>query len=368
MHAVLRVDLAVLADNLRVVRQALGTTAVSAVVKANAYGHGAPRIAPWLEARGVRHFCVATLAEALALRADGLQGDLLVLGAPVPGELVAYRQHGLEAAVATPEVATAVLHLADTQPGLRVQVLVDTGMQRYGLTPEAAIEIGHRLLAHPGVRVAGFFSHLAQADHADAPANDRQRARFAPVVEAFQHAGCGFHLDASAAALQHGHAQAYTVARIGGGLFGHYDFAGEAPLVQPASALCAPVRQVRPVAAGSAVSYGGTWRAPTDRHIAVVGAGYADGYPRRLSNNGWVGYAGHRLPVVGRVCMDALMIDLGPASEAVPLDVGAEVTLWGGPQGPTIQEVAAWADTIPYEIWCRVGARVRRCYEEDQGA
>ena len=356
------IDLAALRHNLARLRQVLKPgTAVMAMVKADAYGHGASRVALALERCGVTWFGVATPAEALALREAGVGGDILVL-------IQTYHQDAalLEQEIAlaiSDETSLAALH-AQRRPGqrARVHLEVDTGMGRLGLPPEGAIKLAERLSRTPEVVLGGLFTHFACADEADRSFTERQLERFQQVLDELRQLGITpplIHAANSAGLLAYPEAH-FDLVRPGIALYGYHPSPVTKPLspdLQPVMTLSAPVVFVKPVKAGQSVSYGATWRSPRDTTIATVRCGYADGYPRTLSNRAQVRLHGALCPVVGRVCMDQLMIEVG----ALEVKVGDRVTLFG-PEGPTAEELSLLAGTIPYELLTRIGERVERIY------
>ncbi len=357
------VHLGHLRHNVRVLRARAGQAGLMGVVKADAYGHGAVPVARVLREEGVRHFAVATVPEGMALRRAGLDEPILVLSAPLPAYLPAYVRHRLDVTVPSRAVAEAVAAAARQAGPLRAHVKVDTGMGRLGLPPEEAEAVVRLLEAAPGVTLAGLETHLATAtDEADAFALE-QLERFEPLRktlgEAFEHvhvahSGALFHLPQSLAFDR-------ALARVGIALYGLTTAPPRAGL-RPLMRLTSRVVQVKTVAAGTTLSYRRTWRAARRSRIATVGAGYADGYPRLLSNRAEVGLRGRRYAVAGLVCMDMFMVNLGaPGGPGDAVGEGDEVVLFGA-GGPTTFEVAQWAETITYEICCGISARVPRRY------
>ena len=355
-------DLDAVRHNVRWLREKAGGDEVMAVVKADAYGHGAVPVARSLADEGVRWFAVARLGEAVALREAGVDGRVLVFAAPLDGDLAAYERYGLDATVSSPEVADAVAG----RGGLRVHVKVDTGMHRLGLAPEAAADAVRRLQAAPGVTVEALWTHLATADGDDAAFALEQVRRFDGVLR---------DLGAAAPPLVHVRNGPAVVrlppltsgrpalVRLGGVLYGLASDPAMRPFVgglRPALRLVARVVHLQTVEAGESVSYGRTWTAPWRARVATVAAGYADGVPRALSNRGRVGIGGRTYPVVGRVCMDMLLVNLGdPRNPGGAVARGDEAVVFGR-GGPSAEEAAAAAGTISYELTCGVAARVPR--------
>nr|WP_274388392.1 alanine racemase [Salsipaludibacter albus] len=359
----LEVDLSALRHNLDVVRAATGDAQVCAVVKADAYGHGAAVVARTLLDAGAAWLAVALVEEGEALRAAGIEAPILLLSEPVgrgrDPRPAARRLLDAELvpSVATTSFADALAAEADERVG--AHLLVDTGMARVGARTEAVGE----LLDHPGLHVTGAWTHLARADE-DVDTTDRQLARWDAVVTQVRARvpNAVIHAANSAGTLRHPRSH-FDLVRAGIVLYG----LSPAPGVPATSfglrqvlRLRTGVSFVKHVAAGTPVSYGHTWTAPVDGWLATLPIGYADGVPRIASNGIEVLLAGRRLPQVGRVTMDQTMVFCGEHRPSL----GDEVVLLGG-QGDgfvSVDEWAAAADTISYEIPCQLTARVPRVH------
>ncbi len=360
-----QVDLGAVASNLDRVRALVAPgTPVLAIVKANAYGHGAVPVSRALFARGADALGVATLEEGIELREAGIDGRVLVLGRILPAQLDGALRWRLE--VAVPEAALAEeLSRRAVRKGLtaRVHLKVDTGMTRLGVPVARAAEAAARIRSLPGLELYGIFSHFANADLADRTLTDSQVRAFESLRAELPRSGeADFHLANSAAVLT-SRVPPGSMVRPGIMLY------GSLPSPALASASLAPalswhcsVLQVHEVGKGTGVSYGHTFVTARPSRIATVSVGYADGYRRCLTNRGHVLVQGRRAPVVGRVCMDMTMVDVTDIPDAA---AGDEVVLIG-PQGGeriTVEEVAAWAETISYEIFCGISPRVPRYYK-----
>ncbi len=362
------VNLAHLRHNARVLHTLSEGAPLLGVVKADAYGHGAVPVARALAEVGVQHFAVATVPEALRLRRAGIRGRILVFGAPLPAFLPAYVTHELDVTVPSAEIAAAVETLARTHGPVRVHVKIDTGMGRIGLAPGEAPAVIRRLLQTPGITVAGVWTHFASAGDPDGTFTREQLALFEGVVRSLDGLDAALLHTASSSALFHVpesvHRFDRPLVRTGLALYGlnsRTELSREVGL-RPVMRLTSRVTHLKTVEPGTTISYGRTWRAERRSRIATVGAGYADGYIRRLSNRAEVGLHGQRFPVAGTVCMDMFMVDLGaPEGPGGEVRVGDEVVLFGT-GGPSAVEVARWADTIAYEVVCGVSARVPRLY------
>lgn len=360
---VANIDLTALTANLGRVRSHLDDRIkVLAAVKANAYGHGLPETALALEAAGVEWFGVATPSEAMCLRRGGVSGGILLL-TPVR-----------EPAVITQLVAAGVSLVVVDEPGLEalsgadlparagVHLKVDTGMGRLGVRKEAARSLARAVDADGSLRLEGTFTHLAASDEADEAFTRGQFAEFEHALAGMQEDGIdpGLRHAANSASIVAYPEHHYDLVRPGISLYGYYPSALIARKdrgLQPVMRFDAPVTFVKRVRAGTSISYGGLWHAEEETVVATVRVGYADGYRRSLTGKTWVGHDGHRLRVIGRVCMDQLMVD----ATNHPLRVGDRVVLWGN-GGPSAEDLAESIGTVSYELLTGVAARVKRVY------
>lgn len=355
--------------NLDAIRARVGDRKVLAAVKANAYGHGAVEVSRMIERTGVADWLgVATVSEGLELRDAGIALPILKLSVARGDEVAAAAAARLTLCVtdaaSIEEAASAASALGTTAT---VHLKVDTGMRRIGCEPEQAPGLAQLADATDGVRLEGLFSHLPISD---SPRGDEftrdQIALFratADEVEAV-HGPLLKHLANSGAVL--GHPDAWLdLVRPGIIVYGAYpdpEAQRTVPLVHGLE-WRTRVTFTKPVRAGETVSYGRTWTAPRDTWIATVPVGYGDGYSRLLSNRGRMLIGGRSYPIVGRVCMDQTMIDLGPDTG---VQVGDEVVLVGrsGDEEITTSEIAEAMGTIPYEVTCLITRRVARKYVE----
>jgi alanine racemase len=350
------VDLDAITHNVRAIRAVLPpATAFMAVVKADAYGHGAVPVAQAAVRAGATWLGVATPEEALALRAAGIDAPVLILG-PTP-EMWVRRVVEAECVLTVTDVHSigTITRMARGHP--RVHIKVDTGMTRLGVAPEALAEVLDEAAAAQ-IAVEGLYTHLACADEADPSMTREQLAGFARAIEGARRRYPSLirHAASSAAALGWPEA-ALDMVRIGIALYGvpPAPHLAQVPL-RPVMTLSSRVVRVRRVPAGTPVSYGATYRTRRATTIVTVPVGYADGYPRALGNVGRMVIHGRHLPVAGRVCMDYTMLDAGDLA----VEHGADVTVFGA--ALPVAEVAAAAGTIAYELLCRVGPRVPRVY------
>jgi alanine racemase len=362
------IDLAALRHNLHVLREQVGPgVRVMAVVKANAYGHGAVAVSRTLAGAGIDMLGVALVEEGLALREAGVATPILVMGlAPEDGvadALAADLTLTVDgAATAEPVDRAAAARAAPAA----VHLKVDTGMNRLGVRAEAAGQAAAEVAALPHVNLAGAYTHLACADEPDDAVTPRQLAALTEALEAVRAAGARPPLvhAANSAGLFARPGAHFGMVRSGLALYGvpPSEAAKAADLV-PVMALATRVATLKRVRAGEGVSYGHRWRAERDSVIGVLPVGYADGYPRALTNRARVRAAGRLVPVVGAVCMDLVMVDLTDVPEAAP---GLEVALLEADHASPLSAaaLAEAAGTIPYEILAGIGPRVPRVYRE----
>ena len=352
-----RIDPGALAHNLAAVRARARASRVLAVVKADAYGHGAVRAARALsEADGL---AVARAEEALALRRAGVEGTILVLGGFRDAEsLERLARERIDAVAHAPE-QVAIVRARSGGPPVRLWVKVDTGMHRLGFSPSEFPEAWRALAALPGAaKPLHAMSHFAGADEpGGAAATARQAARFDDALAALGGAAPPSSLANSAAVLTAPDTHRDWV-RPGLMLYGASPLAGGRAGdhgLRPAMTLTAPLVAVKTIERGAPVGYGGVWTAPETMPLGVAAIGYADGYPRHAPSGAPVLVNGRRAALAGRVSMDLVAIDLRGCPDARP---GDRVTLWG--EGLPVEEVAEAAGTIPYELLARLGPRVER--------
>lgn len=369
-----RIDVAALRQNFARARALAGDRAVIAVVKADAYGHGIGAVAPALFAAGARHFAVATVAEGVALRPLVSDAMILVLGGfRTLEERDATIEHRLSPVVRSRADLDGLRRVALRHgETVGVHVELDTGMRRLGASEEDAHRLVHGAKSNVGVRLKGVFTHFARADEADGSHCIEPLARFRRFVETAQARGADpelvhaanspalFHFDSIASAMPEQNA-----VRPGLLLYGVSPGPSSRSDLAPVMTLATSIVAIRPANPGDAVGYGGTYRATRPTRIATLPLGYADGVPWSLGNRGEALLRGRRVPFAGRVSMDFVTVDLGDG----PGEVGDEVILFGvGAQGSLpVEEVAAAAGTIAYELLVRVGPRVPRRVDGEDG-
>jgi alanine racemase len=364
-HAEVR--LGALRRNFKKARELAGPgVKVLAVVKANAYGHGILRVAREFVAQGADYLGVAVLEEGVYLRENGVEAPILVLGPTSTSQIPSFIEHRLDMTLPSVEKARAISAVAvATGKTARVHLKVDTGMERIGVHWYSAEPFLDEVLGLPGLQIEGLFSHFATADGDLAFARE-QLERFKRVLGLLEARGKRpplVHI-ASAAGLVNLPEARFDMVRPGILLYGYEPTPLRGIGVEPVMRLMSKVSYFKSISAGSSVSYGRTWTAYEDSRIATVPIGYGDGYSRALSNKGEVIIRGRRLPIVGRICMDQLMVDLGPDGEAYN---GDDVLLFGvkGADYLPVESLCEKLGTIPYEILCMIGSRVPRIYVED---
>ncbi len=357
------VDLEAIRNNIRWFLKNSGAP-VMAVVKANAYGHGMIPVARAALQAGVNWCGVARIEEALDLRAAGLDCPTLLLGYTPPERVKEAVAQQLSLTVwDSCQVERAASAGQKTGIAARLHLKVDTGMSRLGVQPEEALALARKLAGTPGVIFEGLFTHFARADEADRRPTDAQERLFRGVIEQLEKAGLRppiVHAANSAASLTRPSAH-FDLLRTGIAIYGLHPSA-ECPLPEafrPALTWKAVLSQVKILSSGRGVSYGHVYTTRANERIGTLPVGYADGYRRILGNQVLVG--GRRVSVVGRVCMDQVMVGLDEVPEAQP---GDEVVLIGKQRQASItaEDVAKIWGTINFEVVCGIGPRVPRLY------
>jgi alanine racemase len=323
------------------------------VVKAGGYGHGALHVARAALEGGATGLAVATLEEAHSVGGFVAAADVLVMGGVTLPQAVEAGAGGWGIAVSSRELAAALAVRTERVP---VHLKIDTGMGRFGCTPEEAPGLARFIEQSPGLRLAGTWTHFACADSDDAMTR-AQFKLFSDTVGAFDVDPGIRHACNSMGAFNHPDF-ALDAVRAGIAIYGC-----EWPGTLPALALRSVVTHVKTVEAGDTVGYGATWKSPGKRRVATVAIGYADGVHRARSNRGDVLVRGRRAPLIGVVSMDAITLDV---SDAPGVEVGDVATLIGpdGDQRITAEEVGEWSGTISYEVLTSIGPRVERRYSE----
>lgn len=377
------IDLAAVAHNVRELRRAARPgAALMAVVKADGYGHGAVEISRQALASGASWLAVARFQEAEALREAGIRAPILLFGQTPCAAVRRLKDLDLVQTVFSAEYAHALSQAASATGGpVRVHIKVDTGMGRLGLLSRSRGESGslesgptdedlarqvEAILRLPGLLVEGLYTHFAGADLADKTFAREQLARFLDLAERLRRSGITFrHVHAAnSAALLDLPESHLDLVRPGIAIYGLYPSAHvdrSRAALQPALTLKARIVQIKDVPAGFKVSYGMTYETSQPTRIATISVGYADGLRRSLGGRGFMLVRGFRAPIVGRVCMDLTMIDVGGIEG---LRAGDEVVVFGGREtgAPSTDDIASALGTISYEVVTSIPSRVPRVY------
>lgn len=346
---------------------------ILACVKANAYGHGAVRVAQEMETLGANYLSVAFLDEALELRQAGIELPILVLGYTAPEAIQVAWENDITVTLFSQEVLDAIIQLplqSAVKP-LKVHIKIDSGMGRLGLFPDdEALTFIEKAFSIPGIQVEGMFTHYAKADEKDKSYTLEQYRRFRCVVDALEERGFNIpiiHTGNSATAIDMP-LISHNMVRIGISLYGLYPSDKvnyQAIALNPVMTLKTQTVYVKTLPPQWGISYGSRYVTEDYEVIATLPIGYADGYSRMLSGKAEVLIRGHRIPVVGTICMDQCMVSLQSLlDEAKEIQVGEEVVLIGQQSGEciTADELASKLGTIPYELLCMLAARIPRHY------
>lgn len=365
--SIAEIDLRALGNNLRQVRAQIGERDILAVIKANAYGHGAVRVARYLVESKIKTVLlgVAFLEEAIVLREGGITGPIVLMtGAPLDQiDTIVYHRF-------TPVVYDAAsLHALSRSASaagqrLSIHVKIDTGMGRLGLPSSEALPFIREAVSQSGIRVEGILTHFAHPDLNDKSFTQQQLESIQSLRSELKEEGIEIpycHL-ANSSAVMHYEPAYLNLVRPGLMLYGYSPIEKDASFpLKPVMQVKARVLSIKKVASGTSISYGRTYFTQRESRIATVAFGYADGYPVRLSNRGTMIAKGRIVPVVGRVCMDMTMLDV---TNVPSLNVGDWVTVIGAEGDSMVwaSRLARWAGTHPYEILCGIGPRVQRRY------
>jgi alanine racemase len=361
------VDLAQLTANYHALQTAVAPAAVMPILKANAYGHGLVAIARHMAALGAPYLGVAYLEEGILLREAGIDTPILVLGGIIGNQIPLFLQHNLTLTASSVEKLEQIERTA-AQMGLRARVhlKIDTGMERIGVHYYSAAALLETAVQCQHCDVEGIYSHFANADAADLTSARTQLARFQDVLAFYEKTGHARpplrHMANSGAIVQLPESH-FEMVRAGILLYGVYpstDVPRRIP-VQPALTWKSRVVYFKVVQPGHPVSYGSTWQSDRMVRVITVPVGYGDGYFRGMSGQAEVIVRGKRYPVVGRICMDQLMVNIEWDS-AYNNDEVILLGQDGGGAAISCEELAAWANTIPYEVLTNINTRVPRIY------
>ncbi|MCB0833287.1 MAG: alanine racemase [Bacteroidetes bacterium] len=357
------INLSAIDYNIAQIRNRVGKRKIMAIVKANGYGHGIVEVSKQAIESGVEYLGVGFLEEGIFLRQNDIDSPILVMGGILGYQLKKFLQNDLEITVSSLELAKHINESAGRQK-VRVHLKIDTGMERIGVSHTYAVEFVRRVANMKNIEIVGIYSHFATADDADKAFSATQHERFANVMDEITKLGIEIehrHIANSGAILDLPETL-YNMVRPGITLYGMYpsEHVMRSILLRPAMSLRSKVVFLKSVPAGTGISYGLQYKTDRGTRIATVPIGYGDGYSRLLTNKGEVLIRGRRHPVVGAVCMDQLMVDVGDA----PVDIGDAVVLIGRQEDEEISagDLASKIGTIPYEITCMINARVPRIF------
>jgi len=362
------INLSVLDRNFRHIIRKVAPADLIAVVKADAYGHGAVEVARCAEKCGARVFAVSCLEEAIELRRNFVNREILIFGAPPENQIIDIINYGLTPTVCSLSFAkTLSKEAARLKKEVKVHVCVDTGDGRVGPFYAQALPFIRQVAAIKHLKLTGLYSHFSTADE-DIRFAKTQMERFDCLLSELRESGLRIpmiHLANSAGVLNL-KGSAYTHVRPGLLLYGIYPCERKRnfPQVESVFSFKTRVTFVKTVPKGFTVSYGRRFITEETTDIVTLPVGYADGFPRKFSNAGEVLIGGRRYPVVGAVCMDMIMVNTGPGSG---VKVGDEAVLIGrqGREEISVYEIAQRLGTIPYEVICNIGKRVTRVYLKD---
>lgn len=361
------IDLDAIAHNVRELKQRIGAKAeLMAVVKANGYGHGAIPVSETALDNGASRLAVNRSVEGVQLRRVGISAPILVMGYTLPSAAEAIVRWDLTPTVNTVEQAEALSAAASRENKvLPIHIKVDTGMGRFGLLPGEVVGFVRAISQLSSLTVEGIYTHFAMADALDKAYTLRQFAVYLDVTKRLDEAGFPIaikHVANSAATLDLAKTHLDMV-RCGIALYGLRPSSEVEPAIPllPAMALKSRVARVRTLTAGSCISYGCTYTTARPTLAALVPVGYGDGYHRLLSNKGQVLVGGQRAPILGRVCMDQFVVKVDHIPD---VEQNQQVVLFGrqGDDEINAEEVAAWAETINYEVTTGILPRVARVY------
>jgi alanine racemase len=351
----LEIDLDAVAANTRLLKSLVGDkTQIMAVVKANAYGHGAVEVSRVVLKNGATRLAVATWEEGAELREAKISAPILVLGVSTQDDLEALIYYDLIAGIGEVEVAKKLSEMAKKyKKGVKIHINIDTGMARLGVRAREAVQVIREITKLPQITVEGIFTHFASSGEEDKRATYQQFKKFRQVIDELKREGIHIplHHVADSATLLDLPSLHLDIVRPGIAIYGAYPsprIKNRIPL-QPVSSLKTKIISLRNLPPGSKVSYGGTYVTIKPTRVATLAVGYADGYPRVMSNKGQVLIRGKRSPIIGRVCMDHCMVDV---THLPQVKIGDEVVLWGkqGEECISLEEIASRMGTIVYEV------------------
>ncbi|MEI4802172.1 alanine racemase [Bacillus sp. NPDC077411] len=371
-NTIVEVNLDAVKHNVREFKKRVNdeNIAMMAAVKANGYGHGAIEVAKAAIEAGVSHIAVAFVDEGIELREAGITVPILVLGYTPEEAIIDAIEYDIMMTVYRIDDLRNIDCIAERlQKAARIQIKIDTGMSRIGLQEEEVVPFLQELKAMQHVEVAGMFTHYSTADEVDKTYTLMQKDLFEKAVNIAKDMGLHLPLihSSNSAGTMELNNEFQNMVRVGIGIYGMYpskEVNHKTVTIQPILTLKSKVAHVKRGKQGRGVSYGNTYVAAGDEWVATIPIGYADGFSRQLSSRGYALVNGVRVPIIGRVCMDQLMLDV---TKAMPVHVGDEVVFYGkqGNEEIAVEEVADMLGTINYEVTCMLNRRIPRVYKEN---
>ena len=358
-----RIDLDAIEANIDAIRHRVGVD-VMAIIKADAYGHGAVKVAQKLKDKA-DYFAVATAREGMELRENGIENPILVLSYCAPAEYDLILKYGITPTISS-EGDAYILNAAAGALGMKcnIHVAVDTGMSRIGFTDnDNGVDDIKNIYEMPNLTIEGIFSHFAKADYEDKTSADRQIKRFETFVNKLENKGVMIPIKhiCNSAGLIEMDAQHYDMVRMGIALYGMYpsdEVKRSKVELTPAMKVVAHVIHIKDIDEGTTVSYGESYVATEKRRIATVSIGYADGYNRSFSGTGYLMICGKKAPVIGRVCMDLVVVDVSDIPE---VRIGMPATILG--DGISAEDLGRMCGSFNYEVVCNFAKRVTAVYK-----
>ena len=367
------IDMDAIAENFRVMHERISPkTKMVAVIKTDGYGHGAVPIARMIQPEDyIWGFAVATMTEAMILRKNQITKPVLILGYTFEEDYEDLIRYEIRPVVfkldMAKELSEAAVHLKKT---LSIHIGLDTGMSRIGFSDtEESIKTICEIASLPGIRIEGMFTHFAKADELDKASANRQFERYMHFAHRLEEAGITIPLKhvSNSAALMELADMNLDLVRAGISIYGIYpsaEVSRDSMKLTPAMSIHSRIVYIKEIETGTQISYGGTFTAPHPMRIATIPVGYGDGYPRMLSNKGFVLIREKRARILGRICMDQFMVDVTDIPQAKELD---EVILVGrqGDEEITVDELGDLCGRFSYEFICDIGKRVPRIYTKN---
>jgi alanine racemase len=363
------IDLAAIRRNLREIKRKIGPLVkVMVVVKADGYGHGMVEVSKAALKEGVDALAVDNLEEGVELREAGINTSILILGPLAQEEIEPLTYYHLCPTILDKGIAEEISRASRrNRKEVKVHINVDTGMGRLGVRWEKALSFIEEVGKMDGIKIEGVYTHFPSAEEKNKAFSHLQIQRFQSILKGLRGKGiCPFLVHASNSAGVLNLPESYfNMVRPGLIVYGCYpssEVSHSITLKESMSLKC-KMAFIKKVPAGASISYGRTYITPQTTSIAILPIGYADGYPYSLSNKAEVLIRGRRAPILGRVCMDQTIVDVGHIRG---VKVGDEVVLWGNQEKEriSVQEVSSWANTIPYELLTRIGRSVQRVYRD----